>query len=114
MATSWLLPNRKTVTVSKPKLANPQKFDYYDFYAVLPGSEDDRAKLATTLCKAREMGDEERKRKLERSTKKLDMFSCPKVCGVVGATVCEATLMNGLRCSSKAKFGKYCGRHKFV
>jgi hypothetical protein len=100
--------------VSKPKLANPQKFDYYDFYAFLPGSEDDRAKLATTLCRAREMGDEERKKKLERSTKKLDMFSCPRVCSEICKQTCEATLMNGLRCSSKARYGKYCGRHKLV
>jgi hypothetical protein len=126
MNTSWLLPQRAREPIElsnvKKKELKPiikTEKDYYAGVSHLFSDEESRAKMVRAIMKAKQIATEQAALKLANRPKFLDPYSLtatgqgsgpgPKRC-----TTCEATLMNGLKCSSKAKFGSYCGRHKIV
>lgn len=77
-----------------------------------PGATDDHCrKFADSCLKVKLMYMAEKQKKIDQRPKIIPLRACvPLTKGACAQ--CEATLMNGLRCSSKAKFGAYCGRHK--
>ena len=119
MEASWLLPMRPVKKVCTQPITKVRCDEYtarYSIASTMFKDEETRQKWVRTAAESRRIGDEWKRKKMENSTKMLDMWSAPRVCadGKQCVVACEATLMNGLRCSSKAKFGKYCGRHKLV
>lgn len=123
MATSWLLPQRAREPVElsnikkkelKPIVKTEQ--DYYAGVSHLFSDEENRTKMVRAIMKAKQIANEQAALKLANRPKFLDPYSGTTVGqpGPKRCTTCEATLMNGLKCSSKAKFGAYCGRHKIV
>ena len=120
MEASWLLPMRpvKKVFTNTPIITH-RIDDYtlrYSIASTLFKDEESRQKWVRTTMEARRIGDEWKRKRMERSTKMIDMWSAPKICpeGKQCKITCKATLMNGLLCSSRVKFGDYCGRHKLV
>jgi hypothetical protein len=77
-----------------------------------PGATDDYCrKFADSCLKVKMMCAAEKQKRIDQRPKIIPLRACiPLTKGACAQ--CEATLMNGLKCSSKAKFGAYCGRHK--
>jgi len=112
MEASWLLPMRPKKPTPYEYVRNVATERKYDFDSKL-FTQIDKEKLIRTIEKARIMLQADIDRKIANRPKIIDKYSSPSTTAVPKCFTCEATLMNGLKCSSKAKFGKYCGRHKF-
>ena len=116
MEASWLLPIKRTYTqkVKCVPISQDQKSPEY-FYRIAKENGTDPEtcqRISKTFFAMKKASEEERLRKLANRPIFLEFGKCPHTTGGGGHCVCEATLMNGLRCSSRARFGKYCGRHK--
>jgi len=114
---SWLLPMRPALNYNSHHLPfkNVNISDSKKFYIVSKDffeKEEDRQRIVRTYCAIKTASEQEKVRKLALRPKIIPLRECPSSSGKPMGLICEATLMNGLRCSSKAKCGKYCGRHK--
>jgi len=116
MNASWLLP----CTTSKRPLPKQTQVhldsskDQAYFYNVVKNfetNETTRIKLANSFYKIKCLSEDHRLKKFAARPEVIAFGKCPPEKGP-GFAICEATLMNGNRCSSRCKFGKYCGRHK--